>query len=67
MEETSVIMTGLDYKRILQSLKILNYQKENSEKINLVKDYSYANVSTKMVRIIESYVNYIKQNVWKIY
>lgn len=65
MEEASTMMTGLNFERIAQSLEILSIQKNNNENINLVKDYSNHNVSTKMVRIIQSYVDYVKQNVWK--
>ncbi len=65
MEETPVIMTGLNFKRIVQSLDILNTQINNKEEIKIVKDYSCKNVSTKVVRIIQSYFEYINIYVWR--
>ena len=67
MEEASVIMTGLDPERIIQSVTVVSNQLYNSDsrEFFLVKDYSYENVSKKVERIIISYVNYINKKVWK--
>jgi UDP-N-acetylglucosamine 2-epimerase (non-hydrolysing) len=65
MEETSVMMVGLDAERILQGLVQLQYQKKGSERnFRKVNDYSMPNVSDKVVRIILSYTDYIKRTVW---
>lgn len=65
MEETSVMMVGLNPERILQGLIQLQYQKRGEERnFRRVADYSMPNVSEKMVRIIISYVDYIKRVVW---
>ena len=65
MEETSVMMVGLNPERILQGLSQVNLQKRGSiRSFNLVKDYSMNNVSEKIVRIIISYTDYIKRVVW---
>ena len=66
MEEASVMMVGMNSERILQALVELETQ-ERGEKRNFrrVADYSMPNVSEKVVRIIISYVDYIKRNVWK--
>ena len=67
MEEASVIMTGVNSERIIQSLEILLYQKENNYKnLNPVNDYNINNVSEKILRIIVSYTDYVKRNVWQI-
>jgi len=63
MEETSVMMVGLDKKRILQGLKILETQ-DNST-LRSVKDYSMPNVSEKVLRIILSYTDYVNRVVWR--
>ena len=48
MEEASVIMTGLNFTRILQALKILDEQnRANDRSLSLVADYATANVSEK--------------------
>lgn len=65
MEEASVMMTGLKPERILQALKQLEKQQTDSRNFRLVADYSMPNVSEKIVRIIISYVDYIKRVVWQ--
>lgn len=65
MEETSVMMVGLSSERILQGLAHLNEQKTGKERnYNLVADYAMPNVSSKVVRIILSYTDYINRVVW---
>ncbi|WP_162140109.1 non-hydrolyzing UDP-N-acetylglucosamine 2-epimerase [Haploplasma axanthum] len=61
MEETSVMMVGVNQERILQGLKVL----ETRNKIHRnVYDYSMPNVSDKVLEIIVSYVDYINSKVW---
>jgi UDP-N-acetylglucosamine 2-epimerase (non-hydrolysing) len=65
MEEASVMMVGLNPERILQGLNELENQHRGEERIfRNVADYSMPNVSDKVVRIIISYVDYIKRVVW---
>ena len=65
MEEASVMMVGLNPERILQGLIQLDSQKRGDERsFRKVADYSMPNVSDKVVRIIISYVDYIKRVVW---
>ena len=65
MEETSVMMVGMNKERIMQALVQLQYQKRGDERnFRRVADYSMPNVSEKVVRIIISYVDYIKRVVW---
>jgi UDP-N-acetylglucosamine 2-epimerase len=68
MEETSVMMVGLELDRVRQSLYILNSQLRGSERgMRLVADYSMPNVSDKVLRIIHSYTDYVNRVVWKRY
>ena len=68
MEEASVMMVGLNSDRILQGLKIvLNQKRGVNRTIFQVADYSKSNVSDKVLRIIVSYTDYVKRNVWKEY
>ncbi|SDD99259.1 UDP-N-acetylglucosamine 2-epimerase (non-hydrolysing) [Bhargavaea beijingensis] len=62
MEEASVMMVGLNYERIVQGLKVLESQKE--ETLYKVNDYSMPNVSEKVLRIILSYTDYVNRVVW---
>jgi UDP-N-acetylglucosamine 2-epimerase (non-hydrolysing) len=65
MEETSVMMVGMNKERIMQALVQLQYQKRGGERnFRRVADYSMPNVSEKVVRIIISYVDYVKRVVW---
>ena len=65
MEEASVMMVGLNPERILQGLIQLESQKRGNERsFRNVADYSMPNVSDKVVRIIVSYIDYIKRVVW---
>jgi len=65
MEEASVMMVGLNPKRVMQGLTQLHYQ-TIGEKRNFrpVVDYIMPNVSDKVLRIIISYTNYVKKVVW---
>jgi len=65
MEEASVMMVGLNPERILQGLTELESQTRGElRNFRRVVDYSVPNVSEKVLRIIISYVDYIKRTVW---
>ena len=67
MEETSVMMVGLNADRVLQGLVQLEQQVVGlgrERNFRPVDDYSNTNVSDKVVRIILSYVDYVKRVVW---
>ena len=67
MEEGAVIMTGLNKSIILNSIEYLLknkiYLKSNHK---IVDDYLVPNVSSKVLKIIFSYKDYVLQNTWKI-
>jgi UDP-N-acetylglucosamine 2-epimerase (non-hydrolysing) len=68
MEETAVMMVGLDVDRVRQALVILATQHRGKDRgLRLVEDYSVPNVSDKVVRIIHSYTDYVNRVVWKKY
>ena len=68
MEEATVMMTGLDIERISQGLDILKNQTKGNERvIYKVDDYNVSNVSEKVIRIIQSYTDYVNRVVWKKY
>ena len=65
MDEGTLIMTGLNSQRILDSIDIVTAQYAESKKvIRTVPDYEAENVSKKVVRIILSYTDYINRTVW---
>ena len=68
MEEASVMMVGLNVKRVMQALNILTSQSRGDERtLYEVSDYRSPNVSEKVVRIIHSYTDYVNRTVWKKY
>jgi UDP-N-acetylglucosamine 2-epimerase len=68
MEETAVMMVGLELNRVLQGLDILTTQNTGEiRSLRQVADYSMPNVSDKIVRIIHSYTDYVNRVVWKKY
>jgi UDP-N-acetylglucosamine 2-epimerase len=68
MEEAVAMMVGLEVERVRQGLAILQNQPRGAERaLRLVADYSMANVSDKVVRIIHSYTDYVNRVVWKAY
>ena len=49
-------------------MNILSEQKRDDNRtLNIVQDYNVNNVSEKILRIIISYTDYIKKNIWKEY
>ena len=66
MEETSVIMVGVNAENIFRGVEEAMSQNVGSNRnFNLVSDYSSSNVSSKVVRIILSYTSYVNRVVWQ--
>ena len=66
MEEGAVILTGMNWARIRQSLDILVDQGRGDERqLQVVRDYRDTNVSDKVLRIIHSYTDYVNRKVWQ--
>lgn len=67
-EEAAVMFVGLNLERVQQGLAILKKQPRGTDRIlNMVSDYQIDNVSIKIVRIIQSYTDYVNRVVWKKY
>jgi UDP-N-acetylglucosamine 2-epimerase (non-hydrolysing) len=68
MEEAAVMMVGLEQDRVRQGLAILADQpRGDSRGLRMVADYSIPNVSSKIIRILHSYTDYVNRVVWKKY
>jgi UDP-N-acetylglucosamine 2-epimerase (non-hydrolysing) len=65
-EEGAVMMVGINFDRIVQAINILKPQKQSQyREMKIVKDYDIPNVSLKVVRIIQSYTDFVNRKVWK--
>lgn len=64
-EQASVMMVGMSIERVEQGLAILADQlRGNTRNLQLVNDYAPDNVSDKVVRIIQSYTDFVNRRVW---
>lgn len=61
MEEATVMMVGLEKRQILRGVSLLD--RNDYQKTMLVADYMATNLSEKVLRIIVSYVNYVKVSI----
>ncbi len=64
MDEGTLIMSGLNKDRIIESMKIVTSQSRIKRDIKIVNDYNVDNVSKKVLRIIISYIDFINRTVW---
>ena len=63
-DEGTLIMTGLNKDRVLESIEIVTNQSSKRGPMNSIRDYEVENVSAKVLRIILSYTHYINRVVW---
>jgi len=66
MDEGTVIMSDVEPERVLQavSMALTHFDAEHPA-IRQVDDYNGGRVSLKVVRIIQSYTDYIRRTVWR--
>ena len=62
MDEGSVIMAGLDPERVLQAVDLATVRGAPPRP---PVDYAPSNVSSKVVRIVVSHVDYVQRTVWR--
>ncbi len=60
MDEGTIIMSGLDKERIIESIKVVSETRLG----NIVNDYNVDNVSDKVLKIILSYTDYVNRTIW---
>ncbi len=66
MEETAVMMVGMNKERIFQAIEILEIKNQSGRNNqNIPADYSIDNISEKILKIIISYTDYVKQVIWR--
>ena len=62
MDVGAVVMSGLTKKRVIDSIEIAVSTKEGPTQN--IKDYESENVSSHVLKIIQSYTDYINRTVW---
>lgn len=65
LDKGSIVIGGITSKDIIQSINTVRAIYENREGFELPDDYRDLNVSTKIVKIIQSYTKVIDSVVWR--
>jgi UDP-N-acetylglucosamine 2-epimerase (non-hydrolysing) len=65
MDNGTLIMSGLDHSRIIESIMVVTKQYEENIIPEIVDDYDVDNVSQKVVNVILSYIDYVNRTVWR--
>jgi UDP-N-acetylglucosamine 2-epimerase (non-hydrolysing) len=66
MDAGTLIMSGLKKRHVIDALRVIISQNQSRDYLNKkVQDYEGGRVSSQLVRIVLSYVDYINRNVWK--
>lgn len=66
MDEGTLIMCGLKPERVLEAIRVVMTQVVSDPKqFGIVQDYDTDNVSSKVLRIILSYTDYVNRVVWR--
>jgi UDP-N-acetylglucosamine 2-epimerase (non-hydrolysing) len=65
MDEGALIMSGLRRSSVIEAIKAVRTQwEESKDQFRTVADYNVSNVSKKVLRIVMSYVDYVNRTVW---
>ena len=64
-EEAVTIMTGTNLRNVINAIKYFENNPLTNNKKEIIASYSKENVSDTIVKIIISFINYIKQNNYK--
>jgi UDP-N-acetylglucosamine 2-epimerase len=65
-EEGAVMLVGMNVERVMQGLTLLDDQGRGTTRtLRPVADYCAPNVSDKVIRIIQSYTDYVNRVVWR--
>ena len=65
LDKACFVLAGIDEKSLLQAVDTAVEMNENGDLGIPVPDYVEENVSTKVVKIIQSYTNVVNRMVWR--
>ena len=67
MDVGTLILSGLKKDRVLDSMKVIIEQHDRVKRITpLINDYENPAASKQILRVVMSYVDYVKRTVWNI-
>ena len=65
MDKGTLVMSGLKKENVLEAIRIVTDQSYKEKfRAGIADDYTDLNVSSKVVRIILSYIEYVNRTVW---
>ena len=67
LDKACFILAGIDEKSLLQAVDTAVNMNKNQDNGIFVPDYTDENVSTKVVKIIQSYTEVVNKMVWRKY
>lgn len=65
MDKANFVLAGIDEKSLIQAVGLAVAMNMDGEEASPVYDYSEKNVSTKVVKIIQSYTGIVDRFVWR--
>ena len=65
LDKACFILAGIDEKNLLQAVDIAVQMNQNKDNGIQVPDYAEENVSTKVVKLIQSYTGVVGKMVWR--
>ena len=65
LDKAAFVLAGIDEKSLLQAVATAVTAQENGDLPTAVPEYVEENVSTKVVKLIQSYTNVVNRMVWR--
>lgn len=67
MDEGTVVMGGIEPERVIEAIDLVLAQRRSGARtVRIIRSYDVPDVSRQVVRLVVSYVDYVRRVVWKI-
>jgi UDP-N-acetylglucosamine 2-epimerase len=66
MDVGTLVMTGVDARSVIEGIRLVTDQSSRGYRTRIVPDYEPADVSKKVVRVILSYIGYVRRTTWRM-